>query len=453
MGFSIKNYKPHYIALITLGIPIVIGQMSTIVLGFADTLMIGHHSTIELAAAGFINNVFSILLIFALGFSSGLVPIAGSMYGEGRQSEIGRMVKNSLAANIILSLVLVVVSLLLYAFLDRLGQPDELIPIMRPYLLIHTAGLPFVSCFNVFKQFFDSIGYTRAPMAVMVFGVGFNIVANYLLIYGVKIGGDLTIVPELGLIGAGIATLMARVLMAAGIVALFLRLKVSKRYREDYRTAQVNKEDLKAVNTMGWPLAVQAGLESAAFMSTVIMVGWIGAMPLAADQIMLSLSTLFFMVYYGMAGAIAVRVSHFHGMRDSVSANRSTWAGFHIIMVVALIISIPIWSSRHEISYLFTDSTEVCQLVASCIPLLILYQFGDGLQCSFGNALRGLGCAKAMMIVSFIAYFIVSLPLSYIFAFPVGWGLRGVWTAFPICLTLAGVLYYAAFRYYRRRMF
>ena len=452
MTFGLSKYKPHYRALIYLGVPIVVGQMSTIVLGFADTLMIGHHSTIELAAAGFINNVFSILLIFALGFSSGLVPIAGNMYGRGDRDNIGRMVKNSLAANTTLALFLVGVSLLLYAFLDKMGQPDELVPIMRPYLLIHTVSIPFVSCFNVYKQFFDSIGYTQAPMKVMVCGVTFNVIGNYLFIYGLDVAGT-TIVPEMGLIGAGIATLLARIGMAAGILAMFFSLRNCVEYRQGFLRDKVNHHDFARINAMGWPLAIQAGLESAAFMSTVIMVGWMGAMPLAADQIMLSLSTLFFMVYYGLAGAIAIRVSHFHGQRDRISAERSTWAGFHIILVGAILISIPIWIMRNDISYLFTDSAEVCQLVASCIPLLIIYQFGDGLQCSFGNALRGLACVKSMMIVSFIAYFIVSLPLSYIFAFPVGWGLRGIWTAFPICLMLAGVLYYLAFCYYKKRVF
>ena len=448
----LSKYTTHYRALIMLGVPIVIGQMSTIVLGFADTLMIGHHSAIELAAAGFINNVFSILLIFALGFSSGLVPIVGNMYGRGDTDNIGRMVKNGLLANLLLALALIGVSLLLYTFLDRMGQPDELVPIMRPYLLIHAFSIPFVSCFNVFKQFFDSIGYTRAPMVVMVGGVTFNVMGNYMLIYGVNLGG-VAIVPEIGLIGAGIATFLARVLMAAGIVTMFASLRRSALYKAGFKRDKLNLVDFRHINALGWPLAIQAGMESAAFMSTVIMVGWLGTMPLAADQIMLSLSTLFFMVYYGLAGAIAVRVSHFHGQRDRASASRTTWAGFHIILLGAVIISIPIWLSRNEISYLFTDNAEVCRLVASCIPLLIIYQFGDGLQCSFGNALRGLACVKAMMVVSFIAYFVVSLPLSYIFAFPCGLGLRGIWTAFPICLTLAGVLYYIAFRYYQKRVF
>ena len=452
MILSLRKYKPHYRALIYLGVPIVIGQMSTIVLGFADTLMIGHHSTIELAAAGFVNNVFNILLIFALGFSSGLVPIAGNMYGRGDTDDIGRMVKNALVANIVLALLLVGVALLLYAFLDRMGQPGELVPVMRPYLLIHTISIPFVSLFNVYKQFFDSIGYTRAPMIVMVGGVTFNIVANYLLIYGLRIG-DVAVVPEMGLVGAGIATLLARVGMAIGIMAMFFSLRRCAVYSRGFRRDSVNRRDFAYVNGMGWPLAVQSGLESAAFMSTVIMVGWMGAMPLAADQIMLSLSTLFFMIYFGMAGAIAVRVSHFHGQRDRVSAERSTWAGFHIIIVCAIIISIPIWLSRNEISFLFNDSVEVSRLVASCIPLLVIYQFGDGLQCSFGSALRGLACVKAMMVVSFIAYFVVSLPLSYFFAFPMGLGLQGIWTAFPICLMLAGVLYYIAFCYYKKRVF
>ncbi len=91
-----RTYIQHYKSLFTLGIPIVIGQVGVIILGFADTLMIGHHSTNELAAASFVNNMFTLAIIFATGFSYGLTPIVGSLFGRGETSVVGRMLKNSI---------------------------------------------------------------------------------------------------------------------------------------------------------------------------------------------------------------------------------------------------------------------------------------------------------------------------------------------------------------------
>ena len=101
-----RTYIQHYKSLFTLGIPIVIGQVGVIILGFADTLMIGHHSTNELAAASFVNNMFTLAIIFATGFSYGLTPIVGSLFGRGETSVVGRMLKNSIFANVLLAVLL-----------------------------------------------------------------------------------------------------------------------------------------------------------------------------------------------------------------------------------------------------------------------------------------------------------------------------------------------------------
>lgn len=448
----LERYRSHYRAIISLGIPIVIGQTSTIVIGFVDTMMIGRHSTMELAAAGFVNNLVAVLLIFAIGYSGGLTPVVGYRYGRGENDSIGGMVKNGLASNTLLAAVLVVISTVLYLLLGRMGQPEELLHYMKPYLAVLTLTIPFACWFNVFKQYFDAIGRTKVPMAVLMLGLVVNIVGNYLLIYGLQVGGT-SVVPELGLLGAGIATLIARVVMTVAIAAMFFVMKSNRAFRDGFLRDNVNRRDFRHITSLSWPLAMQTGMESASFMLTVLFVGWIGALPLAAHQVMLTISTIYYMVYCGLAAAVAVRVSYFHGQHDAVAAERNAWAAFHIIIIVAVLFSVPMWLFRSQVGYIFADSAEVCRLVATCIPFLILYQLFDGMQCTFGNALRGLACVRVMMGVSFIAYFVISFPLSYILAFPCGWGLAGIWAAFPVSLAIAAMLYYLAFRYYKRRLF
>lgn len=207
--------KQHYRTLLTLGIPIVIGQIGVIVLGFADTLMIGHHSTTELAAASFVNNMFNLAIIFSTGFSYGLTPVVGSLFGRGMHTDVGRALKNSLAANTLLAVLVCAVMGGVYAAIPHMGQPEELIPYIRPYFLILLASIPFVLWFNGFKQFADGITDTKVPMWILLSGNILNIIGNYVLIYG-KMG-----FPELGLCGAGISTLISRILMVVAFLVLF----------------------------------------------------------------------------------------------------------------------------------------------------------------------------------------------------------------------------------------
>ncbi len=182
-----RTYIQHYKSLFTLGIPIVIGQVGVIILGFADTLMIGHHSTNELAAASFVNNMFTLAIIFATGFSYGLTPIVGSLFGRGETSVVGRMLKNSIFANVLLAVLLTFIMWVLYLNIHRLGQPEELLPLMRPYFIVLLISLLFVLLFNAFKQFADGITDTRVSMWLLLGGNVMNIIGNYFLIYG-KVG-------------------------------------------------------------------------------------------------------------------------------------------------------------------------------------------------------------------------------------------------------------------------
>ena len=164
MNRLLQTYGVHYRTLFSLGMPIVVGQLGVIVLGFADTLMIGHHSTPELGAASFVNNMFNLCIIFSTGFSYGLTPVVGSFYGRGQWAEAGSALRASLVANVWVALLEMAVMGILYFNIERLGQPDELLPLIKPYYLVLLVSLLFVMLFNAFKQFTDGITDTRTAM-------------------------------------------------------------------------------------------------------------------------------------------------------------------------------------------------------------------------------------------------------------------------------------------------
>lgn len=435
----LKRYIIHYPTLLRLGIPIMIGQTGSIIMGFMDTVMIGHYGTGELAAAGFVNGIIGLASISALGFSYGLTPVAGALLGKGETGSIAQKLKNSLVANNILAIAMMTALGVLYMNLHHLGLPNHLLPMMRPYLLLNILSFIPMMAFNAFKQFSDGIQDTHMPMWILIGSNVLNVLGNWLLIYG--IGG----LPEMGLTGAGVATLLSRFTMWATFAVIFHLTDRYKKYSHDFWKASVNKADLNQLFRLGIPIMLQMGMETASFSLSAFYVGWLGTTALAAHQVMLTVAQLCYMLYYGMSAAVAIQVSYFRGAGKLPDTRHVAFAGLHLNWLLGLLTAVPVFLLRNKIGLWFSDSTEVVALVSTVVIPLCIYQFGDALQCTYCNALRGMEDVKPLIWIAFIAYFVVSLPLGYLFGFIMHGGLWGIWMAFPFGLTTAGILYLIRF--------
>lgn len=432
-------YPKEYKALLKLGIPITIGQLGLTLQNLADNIMVGRHSTQELAAAGLVNNLFILAILLTLGYSIGAVSQIGALYSQKRKERIVSILKSSILADSLQGLLIVLALIGLYVALPYMGQPDELVPLMRPYLVIQIASLPFMAVSNAFKQTTDSINDTAVSMTIMLIGNVWNIFFNWVLIFG-HFGA-----PEMGIIGAAWATFSSRVVIfILSVLVFFIRPKY-KQYTQYWHTAKLNRKDVFLLNRLGWPIAIQMGMETASFSLVAILIGWLGTNNLAAHQVMLNLANAIFMFYVGISNAVSIRVSNYNGLNSMQGVRHAAFAGYHIILALGILLSIIAFSFRHDVSLLFTDNEEVANIVAVLAFPLVLYQFGDGMQCTFANALRGLGDVKKLMWYSFLAYIVISLPLSYIFGITLHWGTFGIWMGFPFGLTAAAVLYLKRF--------
>ena len=441
----LQKYGEDYSATIKIGVPIVLGQLGIVVVGLVDNIMVGHFSTSDLAAASFVNSVFNIPILFGMGFSYGLTPLVGQFFGRGDKFRVGGLLRNSLLANFMIGLFLSVAMGIMYLNVHRMGQPEELLPLIRPYFLLQLTSLVFVMMFNSFKQFADGITDTKTSMWIMLSANLLNIIGNSLLIYGVW--G----LPALGLTGAGISTLASRIFMFVAFAILFFRKQSYRRYLVGYHRTTYNTGDLKVLNRMGMMVGLQMGMETALFSISGVMIGWLGTVPLAAHQVVASISTLGFMVYYGVGSAVSIRVSNFFGRGDIAGVRRATLAGTHLLGLLAISVSVFFLLVREHIGWLYTSSEEVVNLVAVLMVILVFYQFGDSLQIIFANALRGVADVTSMAVISFIGYFVIALPVSYICGFVLDWGIEGIWVGYPVGLTLTGGMMCWLFYHFLRK--
>ena len=441
----LQKYREDYSATIKIGVPIVLGQLGIVVVGLVDNIMVGHFSTSDLAAASFVNSVFNIPILFGMGFSYGLTPLVGQFFGRGDKFRVGGLLRNSLLANFMIGLFLSVAMGIMYLNVHRMGQPEELLPLIRPYFLLQLTSLVFVMMFNSFKQFADGITDTKTSMWIMLSANLLNIIGNSLLIYGVW--G----LPALGLTGAGISTLASRIFMFVAFAILFFRKQSYRRYLIGYHRTTYNTGDLKVLNRMGMMVGLQMGMETALFSISGVMIGWLGTVPLAAHQVVASISTLGFMVYYGVGSAVSIRVSNFFGRGDIAGVRRATLAGTHLLGLLAISVSVFFLLVREHIGWLYTSSEEVVNLVAVLMVILVFYQFGDSLQIIFANALRGVADVTSMAVISFIGYFVIALPVSYICGFVLDWGIEGIWVGYPVGLALTGGMMCWLFYHFLRK--
>lgn len=434
------RYASHYATILRLGMPLLLGQLGVIVTGYADTIMVGNYNTDALASASFVNSIMAFVLMLSMGFSYGLTPLVGALFAAGNDRAMAATVRNGVVANVAYVVLWSIPLAIGYFLLHRIGLPEHLLPVIRPYYVLLLVSLLPIGAINALRQFTDAINDTKVSMYILVGGNGLNILLNYMLIYG-RFGA-----PELGLMGAGIATLVARIVMFVAYVAYILFRSSYKRYRHLLLHGGLEKSQLRRITTTSMPISMQIGMETAIFTAASVFAGWLGANSMAAVQVLTTIGQLGFMVYYSLGAAASIKMSNYLGLNDTTRIREVAHAGYVIILASALFASVVFYFFGHALAGFFTNDEAVVTLVTSQIGLLILYQFGDATQIAFANSLRGIAHVKPIMNRAFVAYILIGIPVMYLLCFPIGLKISGIYLAHTISLMTAGGLFYATFR-------
>lgn len=425
------------LSILSLALPVMISQVGNIVVSFADNIMVGKYTTEALAASSFCVNIFNVVIICSMGFSYGLTPLIGMLFATKKHSDIGLTMRAGLIANICVGILLTGIMGVGYFFLDHMGQPVELLPIIKPYYLICLASLVFLSVFNAFAQWSYAVRNTAMPMWILLSCNVINIAGNYVLIYG-HFGA-----PELGLTGAGISTLMVRILAAVIITAIFFFKKSNAPYKNGFcnKALPITRQLMNKVIGTSWPVALQMAFEASAFSGCAIFAGWLGTIDLAAYQIIVVVSSLGFCIYYSIGTAIAVLVSNEVGNGSMAGCRRVSFDGYAVMLFFAALAMMVFVCFSKQFMGMFTDDAAVLMTAQSLIFPLALYQLGDATQVTFANALRGTSHVMPMLWIAFVSYVVVGLTSSWIIAFPCNMGLYDIVLSFSISLFLAGGLF------------
>jgi MATE family multidrug resistance protein len=430
----LNTYRADVKANFLLAYPVMISMLGQVMTGVADSIMVGWTGATPLAASSFANIFFTLPLFFGVGVSYAITPLVAEAHGANNPKGIIETLRNGFLINMVTGVVLVALIFAIEPTLYMMSQPTEVVTLAIPYLKIVAISIIPTMMFQTFRQFAEGLHKTRMAMVIVIVSNLINIALNYVLIYG-KFG-----FPEMGLNGAGLATLIARVVMGAWMALYVFYGKYFTAYREGFRIGHYSKQLTNKMLHIGLPAGTQFIFEAGAFGFSAVMMGWIGTTALAAHQIAINLATISYMTTSGLGAAATIRVAHFLGQGDIKTMRR---VGFVMIGMAAFIMAL--WAvlfitGKRFLPLLYIQDEAVLAMAA---PLMIIggfFQMSDGMQVVCAGALRGLKDVKVPSILIFVAYWIIALPLGYWFAFPLAYGANGIWSGLLIGLTVTATL-------------
>lgn len=435
--FDFRNKS--YQELLTIGLPIILGQVGVIIISFIDNMMVGRYHTDHFAAASFVNNWYAFVYVLGIGFAYGLTPLVTKAWTLGRKHKAGVLLRHSLTMNLLLALISSVVMGVLYFNLDRFNLPQEIQPIVRPYYVLQLVSFLFFMAFNAFKQYFDGVGRTSVGMWMILLANVINVLGNWLLIYG-NLG-----LPEWGLFGAGVATLATRVFT---FILLLLYFFCGEDFKESVRgfvcklwSKRLSVDLLK----IGVPVGMYSGVETASFTIVLVFVTQLGKLPLATHQILCVVTTIGFFIYYGLGAATTILVSKYRTLGDMAMVRCVTSSALLLCILAAVLAMLVMLSTKSFIGYLFTDDATLVAMASVALIPVILYQIGDAIQVLYANALRGMEDVRHLAAYAVLTHLLLEPSLAYLFGFQLGitdptLRLAAIWCAFPIGLLLLGII-------------
>lgn len=418
-----------------MAFPVVLSQIGQVTVSLADNMMVGHVGTVELAAASFSINIFHLGMLFGIGTTMGLTPLVGNVFSQKKEHEVGQYLKNGFLVHVVIALLLTVVMAGVSFLLGDMGQPQAVVAKAKPYYLLLVASLFPMLVFYSFKQFFEGVGNTKLAMAITLTSNFVNIGLNYLLIYG-KLG-----FPAFGLNGAGYATLIARLIMPMMLLPVIFRNKKFKGLFRMAFAAQIQKKKLLEVFHVGLPIGLQIVIEVGAFSVGAIMMGWISKESLAAHQIAIGMASVTYMISLGIGAGTTIFVSHERGVQNHLQMRRIIYASFHLVVLFMSTMGILFVLFRHQLPLLFTEDPKVIAIAANLLIVAALFQIFDGVQVVLLASLRGLSDVRHPMLMAFISYLLLGLPVSYLFGVVHGFGAVGIWLGFLVGLAFAALLF------------
>lgn len=434
----------------------MITQAGQITVNLVDNIMVGglggkydyikddNLSKVALGAVSLGNAVFITALVVAFGFSFAISPLVAAADAKGNKKRAAHIFSHGLVLNMTLAIVLLVILEFSTSILHHLGQPLDVVEKAIPFLSIMAWSMIPIMVFQSFRQFSEGLSLTIPVTIATIIGNIVNIVLNYCWIYGY--GGF----PRLEVEGSGWGTFFARISIAMSLIFILFFIKKAKNYLRYVDFKHFHRYIFTKIINMGIPTALTSFFEVSAFTGAAFVCGYsfsetlveqqLAKTNLAAHQIAISLASTTFMMCTGLGVAATVRVGNQLGLKDYKTLRQAGLSAIYMVVGFMTICGIGMISLRYQLPAFYLDNSDVINLAAQLLIIAAFFQLSDGIQLVVLGALRGMQDVLIPSILTFIAYWIIAIPLGVVLAIYFEMRSFGMWIGLGVGLTISAIM-------------
>ncbi len=425
------------ISTIQLAIPIVIGQLGVMLMGLADTIQVGQMKELaaeSLGASGMAGSIFFTIAIIGLICLQIIAPMISKAEAEDNVTEVGHLLRAGVRIALFLSIITMAIIGIAAWNYDLFQQSEINKKLTIPYLALIAISVIPTFLFTALKSFTDGLRNTKIAMTITIIALILNIILNHIFING------FSIIPSMGLLGAGLATLLARIFMTIALAAYIYRNKAYEQYFVSKLSSTHALELEKSILKVGVPSGMQGFFEIATFGMAVVMMGWISTTAQAAHIVAINMASLTYMAATGIAAAGGINVGADLGERNRKGIFMSGNAALLIAIGFMTICAIIMYTGRNLLVRGYTQESKVIAIAVQLVVWGAIFQLFDGIQAVALGLLRGLQDVKIPTAITIFCYWVIGLPLSYFLGIYLNIGATGIWMGLTASLVCSSIL-------------
>jgi len=436
MSFLNKNYTKE---ALTLALPVMLTQVGQVSVNLFDNIIVGKLLGADaLASVSLGNAVFFSMFVLALGFSFAIPPLVSEAHSRIDHKTINSVFSHGFIINMSVGIILMLILFLGLPLLYHSGQPAKIIPDTVDFLWIMAISIiPFMA-FQTLREVSEGLSYTIGVTKATIIANVINIVLNYVFIKGIWI------FPEMGVKGSALASLIARIFMVVFLYFVLMKEPKTKQYIKDFslKMQVFSKKMFEKMVRLGFPTALQMFFEVTAFAGAAFICGLISSHDIASHQIALSMASFTFNLCIGFSVASTVMIGRKLGEQNFVELRKIGINNLKIAFLFMCFCGVIFILGRNILPTFFTkpEEVEVIMLASKLMIIAALFQLSDGIQVTALGMLRGLQDVKIPSIITFIAYWLITIPLGYFLCVTLEMGAFGMWIALGLGLTISAFM-------------